>query len=68
MRTITSDQQILDRVQRIIAEVLRIPVEQVTSDSLLGENLGAESLDFVDIQFRLETDYEVEFYQGIMLD
>jgi len=68
MRTITSDQKILDRVQSIIAEVLRIPVEQVTPDSLLGENLGAESLDFVDIQFRLETDYEVEFYQGIMLD
>jgi len=57
MRTIASDQQILDRVQRIIAEVLRIPVEQVTPDSLLGENLGAESLDFADNQFRVETDY-----------
>src|SRR2546426_4888128 len=61
---IPSDQEVLERVQKIVAEVLPIPVEQITPDSLLGEDLGAESLDFVDIQFRLETEYGVQFYQG----
>ena len=65
---IPSDQQILERVQKIIAEVLRIPQDQVTPNSLLGEDLGAESLDFVDIQFQLETNCEVEFYQGGTVD
>ena len=65
---IPSDQEILQRIQEIVAEVLRIPVEQVTPDSLLGEDLGAESLDFVDIQFGLETDFEVEFHQGSTVD
>ena len=61
---IPSDHEILERVQKIVAQVLRIPIEQVTPNSLLGEDLGAESLDFVDIQFQLETDYGVQFYQG----
>ena len=54
---IPGDQQILEQVQKIIAEVLRIPQDQVTPDSQLGEDLGGESLDFVDLQFGLETDY-----------
>jgi len=65
---IPGDQQILEQVQKIIAEVLRIPQDQVTPDSQLGEDLGGESLDFVDLQFGLETNYGVEFYQGGTLD
>lgn len=65
---ILSDERILGRVQTIIAEVLRIPVAEVTPDSLVGQDLGAESLDFVDIQFRLETEYGVRFYQGSALE
>lgn len=63
-----SDQELLERVQNIIAEVLRIPIDRVKPDSLLGEDLGAESMDFVDIQFRLEVDCAVQFYQGSVIE
>jgi hypothetical protein len=33
-------------------------------DTQLGQELGADSMDFVEIEFRLETDFEIEFYKG----
>ncbi len=65
---IPSDEKILDAVQKLVAEVLRISVEDVTIDSLLGDELGGESMDFVDIQFRLETDCGIEFYHGNIVE
>ena len=65
---IPSDEQVLERVRAAVAEVLRIPADQIKPNSLLGDELGAESLDFVDIQFRLETDCGVEFFHGSMVE
>jgi acyl carrier protein len=41
-------------VRRLIAEVLVVPVEQVTMESALIADLGAESIDFLDLVFQLE--------------
>lgn len=41
-------------VRRIIAEVLMVPVERVRPETVLVIELGAESIDFVDLVFRLE--------------
>jgi acyl carrier protein len=41
-------------VQRIVAEVLVVPLEQVTMESALVADLGAESIDFLDLVFQLE--------------
>jgi acyl carrier protein len=41
-------------VQRIVAEVLVVPLEQVTPGSALVADLGAESIDFLDLVFHLE--------------
>ena len=45
-----SDDAILERIQQIVAETLRLPRERVTSNSRIRDDLGAESLDFVDIE------------------
>lgn len=65
---IPNNQQIAERVQKIIAEILQLPVEEVTPDSLLGDELGASSMDFVETQFRLEVDFEVEFYKDSVVE
>jgi acyl carrier protein len=59
-----TDDELFKAVQKAVAETLRIPFEKVTRDSLLFHELGAESLDFVDIEFRLESEFGVEFYHG----
>ena len=43
-----------DFVGQMIAEVLMVPREQVRPDSALIDDLGAESLDFLDLVFRIE--------------
>jgi acyl carrier protein len=45
----------LDRVIRdVVAEVLVIPADQVAPGTALIRDLGAESIDFLDLVFRLE--------------
>lgn len=41
-------------VQRLVADVLVVPLEQVTMESTLIADLGAESIDFLDLVFQLE--------------
>lgn len=41
-------------VQRLVADVLVVPIEQVTLERALIADLGAESIDFLDLVFQLE--------------
>jgi acyl carrier protein len=63
-----NDEAILERIQTVVAETLRIPRERVQPDSLLTSDLGAESLDFVDIEFKLEMEFGVEFYHDSVME
>ncbi len=51
--------QVFSSVQRCIAESLLIELEQVQPHSRLVDDLGADSLDFVDIVFQLERELDV---------
>jgi acyl carrier protein len=41
-------------VRRLVADVLVVPLEQVTPECSLVSDLGAESIDFLDLVFQLE--------------
>jgi acyl carrier protein len=41
-------------VRRLVADVLVVPLDQVTPDCSLMADLGAESIDFLDLIFQLE--------------
>ncbi len=43
-----------DAVRDIVVDVLMVPRDTVTMESALMADLGAESLDFLDLVFRLE--------------
>jgi acyl carrier protein len=43
-----------DAVYDLIAEVLTVPRASVRADSSLMRDLGAESIDFLDLVFRIE--------------
>ena len=62
------ESDILKRVREIIAEIAMVSAEHVKEDSLLAEELGMESMEFVELQFELETAFGIEFYHGSALD
>jgi acyl carrier protein len=64
--TSRSNADIHEAVRAIVAESLGRPLDEVRLDSVLMADLGAESLDFLDIVFRLERDFKIEITRGEM--
>lgn len=54
----------LDRVKAVIADALYLDREEVTDDANLMKDLGAESIDFLDIMFRLEKEFSIKLPKG----
>jgi acyl carrier protein len=52
------------RVVSIIAEVLGQRPQEITLQSQLMADLGAESLDYLDIVFRLEDEFNIKIPRG----
>ena len=48
------------RVVAIVADSLNVPAERVTASASLTDDLGAESIDFLDILFRIESAFEIK--------
>src|SRR5688500_9890963 len=54
----------LDRIRAIIADALYCDAQDVNADTNLMRDLGAESIDFLDIIFRLEKEFSVKIPKG----
>ena len=55
-----------ETVRQIVAEALACDVSKVTLTSNLMEELGAESLDFLDIVFKIEHAFDIQITRGEM--
>ena len=64
MATATSREEIFDKVQSTLVDALGVDAEEVTGESTLTGNLGAESIDFLDIVFRLEKNFNIKIPRG----
>ncbi|MEM0926729.1 MAG: phosphopantetheine-binding protein [Planctomycetota bacterium] len=53
-------EEIFGKVQEVLEEALGVEEEEVTPEATLMFDLGAESIDFLDIVFRLEKSFEIE--------
>jgi acyl carrier protein len=51
--------EILETVRRCIAESLAVPASDIAMESRLVDDLGADSLDFVDIVFMLDRELDI---------
>ena len=49
----------LEKIQAMLAEALNLPVEKVTPDAKIVDDLGADSLDVVDLLSQLEDLYGI---------
>lgn len=48
-----------EKVQTILARQLRIPAERITLDSQIKKDLGADSLDILQLLMRIEDQYGI---------
>ena len=62
----TDSAPIAERVRQIVAEALARPASEVRLDSILMADLGAESLDFLDIVFKIEHEFHIQITRGEM--
>ncbi|MCL2033385.1 MAG: acyl carrier protein [Oscillospiraceae bacterium] len=51
---------IFDKVKAILVDQLDVEDESVTMESLIIDNLGADSLDVVDMVMSLEEEFDME--------
>ena len=50
----------LEKIQKMLAEALNISEEKVTPDAKIVDDLGADSLDVVELIMALETEFDIE--------
>ena len=57
-------EEIFSKVQEALVDALGVEDEEVTPEATLQEDLGAESIDFLDIVFRLEKSFDIKIERG----
>lgn len=50
----------LEKIKEILAEQLDVELEEVKDNSDIQEDLGADSLDFMDIMTEIEEEFDIE--------
>ena len=49
----------LEKIQAMLAEALNLPIEKVAPDAKIVDDLGADSLDVVELLSQLEDEYGI---------
>ena len=62
-----SREEIYSKVQGVLVDALGVDEDQVKPSARLKQDLGAESIDYLDIQFRLEKAFGIKVPKGEML-
>lgn len=59
-----TQEEIFEKVKGTLIEALNVDDDQVTPEARLVADLGAESIDFLDIVFRLEREFNIKIPRG----
>jgi acyl carrier protein len=57
-------EEVFDKVQAALVDALGVDDDEVTPEATLVGDLGAESIDFLDIVFRLEKAFSIKIPRG----
>ncbi|REK12993.1 MAG: acyl carrier protein [Planctomycetota bacterium] len=57
-------EEVFSKVQAALVDALGVDEEEVTPEARLVGDLGAESIDFLDIVFRLEKAFDIKIPRG----
>jgi acyl carrier protein len=64
MASVTSKSDIFAKVQEALVDALGVDDDEVKPEATLQGDLGAESIDFLDIVFRLEKAFNIKIERG----
>ncbi|HUG17631.1 MAG TPA: acyl carrier protein [Planctomycetaceae bacterium] len=56
--------EILEKVRETLEEALGVDEDEVVMEATLSGDLGAESIDYLDITFRLEKGFDIKIPKG----
>jgi acyl carrier protein len=59
-----SAEEVFGKIQEILVDALGLDDDEVTPTATLMGDLGAESIDFLDIVFRLEKTFDIKIPRG----
>ncbi len=59
-----TEDEVFQKVRETLVEALGVDEEEVTPEATLTGDLGAESIDFLDIVFRLEKAFDIKIPPG----
>jgi acyl carrier protein len=68
MKCPIQEAKVLEELRLVVADSLQIDVKSVTPESSIVHDLGAESLDFLDINYRLERIFGVKMARHFFLE
>ena len=60
----STQEEVFSKVQTALVDALGVDEEEVTPQARLVGDLGAESIDFLDIVFRLEKAFDIKIPRG----
>ena len=55
------------KVRKVLVDALGVDDDEIEPTSVIRDDLGAESIDFLDIMFRLEKDFGIKIPKGEMM-
>ena len=59
--------EVFAKVREVLEEALGVDEDEVTPEATLGGDLGAESIDYLDIVFRLEKAFGIKISQAELM-
>jgi len=59
--------EVFEKVRLVLEEALGVDEDEVTPQATLGGDLGAESIDYLDIVFRLEKAFGIKISQAELM-
>ena len=59
-----TESEVFEKVRETLVEALSVDDDEVTPQAILTGDLGAESIDFLDIVFRLEKAFNIKIPRG----
>ena len=62
-----SQEDVFAKVREVLEDALGVDEDEVTAEATLGPDLGAESIDYLDIVFRLEKAFGIKIDQAELM-
>ena len=67
-QNLITEEKVFEELKKAIVETLRVDESSITRESSLINDLGAESLDFLDINYRLEQAFGMKMARHFVLE